>query len=1106
MQLLTYSELNVKKSCKLVTDLICLQPIFLTEQKLNNFSMKKKLLLLLVLLITSMQVVLAQSNVLKGQVLDEKGEAIIGATIRVKGTNKGTVTDANGMFRLNSEEGVTLTISAIGMKPTEKTARDGMSVKMASDVQSIRETVVTAQGIKREKSSLGYATTTLGNEDLNKGNNTSALSGLSGKVSGVNITSSTGGPGGSTRVVIRGEKSIGGNNNALIVIDGIPVNNGNRTQSNSLEQIDFGNRGNDINPDDIESISVLKGAAATALYGSEGAMGAIMITTKSGKAKGKSGKNEISFNTGYTWSNVLKYPTFQNKYGQGDMNGVPDDRRENFSWGLPFDGQNRPWGQIINGKQKVKPYSPIENNVKDFFNTGKAWENSLSIGGGTEKSNYFVAFNTLNSKGVVPNTFLDRYSIRLNGNHEFNNNFFSSMNVNYINGESRVDQSGQGDGSVWNSVCQQPRDIPISELANLDDPFNSMNTTDSNGVKRYGYYGAYTQNPYFLAKNYDNRNRFDRLLGQTTLGWRMNQHITLSNRFGGEVLSDRTYLKSPKLNSVAYDEDGSGFYNGSPKSFNGGYYESTDNLNNYFNDLMLNVNYQIDKLGINGLLGHSIVSRSSNFLSSNIDPTTNGLVIENFYNFSNAQSKILSENIISRNRKVGVYGTLNLNFDQFLFLELTGRNDWSSTLAAGNRSYFYPSASASWLFSQHLSDAAKKILSYGKLRGNISAVGNDAPAFANNNPGFISTDINSGFGSNIFPFNGTPGFTYQNRIGNPNLRPERQVGRELGLDLSFLNDRISVDVTVYRNLTKDQIINIPTAPSSGFTSKFINAGEIENKGVELGLKFSPIKQKGLRWDVYGTYTRNKNTVLSLKDGVDQIVIGGFSGMSVVAAVGKPFGTFYAIDLAKDSKGRQIIDAVSGNPISTTSPVYLGSYQPKFIASWGSSFTVRGLSMSFLFDTKQGGYIYSRTKDILEFVGVTPSTTINNRDPFLWENSVIEGTTEGEYVENTTAKTDPYFYYTAANVKPASQDLIKAGYIKLREVAISYKLPQKWFSKTFIGSGNLSVFGNNLALWTNKGNDYIDPEVNSGGASNLQGFDYSARPSLRNYGFKLGLTF
>lgn len=1064
--------------------------------------MKKRLLLTLMVLVVGLQSVFAQAGTIRGKILDDKGEPIPGATIRVKGTSKGTVTDQNGNFRLTVEEGASLTISAIGMKAAEKSAQDGMSVKLVTDQQTLRETVVTAQAIKREKASLGYATTTLNSNDINNGNNVSALGALTGKVSGVNVTSTTGGPGGSTRVVIRGEKSIGGNNNALIVIDGIPVNNDNRLRANSLKQVDFGNRGNDVNPDDIESISVLKGAAATALYGSAGANGAIMITTKSGKAKTKAGKNEIGFSTGYTWSDILKYPSFQNQFGQGDLNGLPDDRRENFSWGLPFDGELRPWGQIINGQQKVKRYEGLENNVKDFFNIGKAWENNLSMSGATDKSNYYVGVNTLNSKGVVPNTFLDKYSIRLNASQEFTNNFFSNINVNYINGSSRVDQGGQGEGSVWNNVCQQPRDIPIGNLKDLNDPFNSMDFLDTlTGVRRYGYYGAYTENPYWVAKYFDNRNKYDRVIGQTTLGYRLGSHVTLSNRFGGEVLSDKIYLKSPKLNTVAYEE----LWSGSPKSFNGGYYESSDNFSSYFNDLMLNLNYQIDKLGINALIGHSVISRRSNFMSSNIDPVTNGLVIENFYNFSNASDKIESVNTLTRNRKVGMYATVNFNFDNFFFLELTGRNDWSSTLDKSNRSYFYPSISASWLFSQHLSDAAKKVMSYGKVRANISSVGNDATAYQNNNPGYTSTNVTSGFGSNVFPFNGVPGFSFQNRIGNQSLKPERQIGKEIGIDLGFMEDRITMDFTVYSNKTKDQILEVPTPPSSGFSSRVINAGTIRNTGIEAGLRVAPIKRKGFRWDLYGTYTRNKNEVLDLPGGVDQIVIGGFTGMSIVAAVGKPFGTFYALDLLKTPDGRQVIDSTTGAPKSTSAPVYLGTYQPKFMASWGTGLTYKGLSLNVLFDTKQGGYFYSRTKDILEFVGVTPSTTLNDRQPFLWNNSVYENS-DGDYVTNTNIKTDVYNYYTAANVKPTGQDLVKAGYVKLREVSIGYKLPAKWFSKTFIGSGNFSVFGNNLLIWTNKGNDYVDPEVNSGGASNEQGFDFSARPSIRNYGFRLGLTF
>ncbi|MBK7039239.1 MAG: TonB-dependent receptor [Bacteroidetes bacterium] len=343
-------------------------------------------------------------------------------------------------------------------------------------------------------------------------------------------------------------------------------------------------------------------------------------------------------------------------------------------------------------------------------------------------------------------------------------------------------------------------------------------------------------------------------------------------------------------------------------------------------------------------------------------------------------------------------------------------------------------------------------------------------------------------------------------MGNPGLTNERQNAKEIGFEIGLLEDRIQADFTVYNSLQKDQILAVPTPSSSGYTFRYINAGEVKNSGFEARLQISPIKQKnGLRWDLFGTYTRNKNVVVSLPGGVDQVIIGGFSGMNIVAAVGKPMGTFYAVDLAKDPDGRQIIDTLTGNPLSTTTPTYLGSFQPKFIASWGTTVKYKGFFMNVLFDTKQGGYFYSRTKDILEFVGVAASTTVNNRENYIWDNSVVKNAA-GEYVTNTQYKTDPYYYYTSANVKPASQDLVKAGYIKLREIALGYNMPQKWFKGTFIGSGNISVFGNNLAIWTNRGNDYVDPEVNSGGASNEQGFDFSARPSVKNYGFKIGLTF
>lgn len=418
----------------------------------------KRILFLVVLCITSTQ--LWAQRTVTGRVLDDEGYGIPSAGVSVQGAPQiGTVTDVDGNFTLSVPDDYnTLTIRAIGFNE-QNVAISGatVNVTMAREATQLTETVVTALAVRRERREIGYSATTLNDDELNAGNNNSALSAIQGKTAGVNITSTTGGPGGSTRVVMRGEKSITGSNNALIVVDGIIISNSSRLGGVTLggiadirEQVDFGNRGNDIPPEDIESITVLKGPAAAALYGSAGANGAIMITTKKGRGKREGpSKTEIAYQTNFTVHNILKLPEFQNKYGQGNVNDIVDDRRENFSWGLPFDGTTRPWGQEINGQQKVKPYNAIEDNVRDFFETGRTWENNVSIGGGGEKSGYYLSLNTLNNKGVIPNNFYDKYSVRFNGNADLSNKFYSTVNLNYVNITSRVEAQGQAAGSVY---------------------------------------------------------------------------------------------------------------------------------------------------------------------------------------------------------------------------------------------------------------------------------------------------------------------------------------------------------------------------------------------------------------------------------------------------------------------------------------------------------------------------------------------------------------------------------------------------------------------------------------------------------------------------------
>jgi TonB-linked SusC/RagA family outer membrane protein len=1070
--------------------------------------MKKTMLLLVCLLITTLET-FAQSRMVSGQVLDETGTGLPGVAVTVKGTQAGTVTDADGNFQLEVPEGgTTLVFQSIGYTTQEQPVGDVVNVRMALSAKELQGVVVTALAVQREKREIGYAATTLDNDDLNSGNNVSALSAIQGKTAGLNITSSTGGPGGSTRVVMRGEKSVTGNNNALIVVDGIIMNNGNRLLDalDSREQVDFGNRGNDIPPEDIESVTVLKGPAAAALYGAIGANGAIMITTKKGRQKttGPS-KAEITYQTNYTFHNVLKLPDFQDKYGQGNVNDVVDDRRENFSWGLPFDDKVRPWGQVIDGQQKVKPYSALPDNVRNFFKTGKTWENNLSIGGGSDKSTYYLSLNTMNNTGVIPNNYYDKYSIRFNGSSDLSNKFYSSINLNYVNLNSRVESQGQAQGSVYDNVLQTPRDIPVTELQQYHtDKFYSMQYRDLDGIDKYGYYGAYTLNPYWVADSFDNRNYTDRVLGAVTIGFRPDSNWNIFNRFGGDVTGERSTFKSPKYDVQPFDD----FYAGLSHSLQGGYRENTLNSLSLYNDLIVQYNTDLnERFGLTALLGHNVTMQRSMSNFAEIDPETNGLVIPGFYNLSNANGPINAQNALLESRLVGVYGSATLSYMRQLFLEVTGRNDWTSTLMRGNNSYFYPSANLSWVFTETFRDKkfTQKAVNYGKLRASIASVGNGAGAYVNNDPGYIRSIVETNFGTIQFPLQyssgGVPGYTLENALGQRDLKSERTTSWEIGTELSFLSNRLTVDFTYYSSLSTDQIISVPLPPSTGFTSIPVNLGDIENKGIELAVRGTPVRTStGFTWELFATYTKNQNEVTRLSEGVEQITLGGVSGMAITAAVGKPFGAFYATDLEKDPQGRVVVDEATGLPRLTTTTQYKGSYQPRFIASWGTTLKYKGFSFNVLFDTKQGGVFYSRTKDIMDFVGTAKET--ENREDQVFPNSVYQDA-NGNYVANTT-KYSPYEYYTS--VIPAGQHIVDASYVKLREASLYYNMPAKWFNNTPFGGLTVGVYGNNLFIWTAKENMYVDPEVNSGGASNEQGFDFTARPSLRNYGMSLRLTF
>lgn len=1076
-------------------------------------------LLLLVSVLTFGMGAYAQTHNVVGKVLDEQGQGYPSVGVMVKGTVIGTVTDLNGDFTLEVPDGKQrLIFQAMGYNTVvvPDTGQAEFLVKLVRNARTLEGAVVTALGLKREKREIGYNTTTVNSEELTAGNSSSALSALQGKVAGANISSTTGGPGGSTRIVLRGEKSILNNNNALIVVDGVITNNYDRTRTTNtgavdvLEGADFGNSANDLDPDEIESISVLNGASATALYGERGAKGAVMITTKKGKKRmdgdGKASKFDVTYKATYTLSDVLKYPEVQHEYGQGDMNYINNDRRENFSWGLPFDGLYRPWGQVIDGKQLVKKYEDQPNNIKSFYDRGRSLNNFVSLSGGNDNTTYFLSLNALNNTGVVPNTFYNRYSMRFNAQTQLSNAMYSSINVNYLNTYSRAENLGQNAGSVMDNLIQTPRDIPIWEMKDLDNKYYSMAFTDTAGVVRYGNYGAYAKNPYWVAKNYDNRNKSDRVLGDFNIGFKKGE-FNVFNRVGLDVTGDRSEYKTPNLSSLAADETGT-YYDGTRFTSNGGYAQSTATYFTLTNDLIANWMHDFDKdFGINATLGQSTNMRQQEGLSAVIDPSSNGLVIPNFYNFSNNKGPVNVSNSIEKRRIFGVYADVKFNFRRELFLQITGRNDWSSSLDLDRNSYFYPGTNLSWVFTERLNGTKfkKKVMNYGKVRFSASGSGASAPAYANNGAGFTQSAFNSGFGTVTPPFNGVATYSINNSFGPAGLKPERTREYELGTDLSFLNDRLSVSFTYYNSKAIDLITAVPLAPSTGFTAQYMNIGTMSNKGMEISMRGTPIQTKwGLKWDLFGTFTRNRNKVVSLTNGLENVVIGGYNGMSIVAAVGMPYGTFYASDI-QYHEGRAVVDQNTGLPVPTANPVYRGSYQPKFIASWGSDLSWKGIKLHFVFFTKQGTQFYSRTKSTMDFVGTAQETVVNSRKPYVWDNSVINYNGTGNYMTNTKTF-DPYVYYTTAISRTPAQFLVNGSYVRLQEASIGYSIPSKLYKRSPFGNLEAGLFGNNLLLWTAPSNQYDDPEMSVAGTGNGTGFNYGGRPSLRNYGIFLKATF
>ncbi len=1043
----------------------------------------------------------AQDRTVTGTVTSsEDGSTLPGVNVLVKGTTTGTITDFNGAYSLNTSDDAVLIFSFVGYSAQEISVsnRSIIDVTLSPDVKQLSEVVVTAFGVEREKKALGYSVQEVGNEEINKTKPTSVLNSLQGKIAGAQINSAGGAPGASTNVILRGPTSLLGNNQALFVVDGVPINNSTsdnvQSSGNFFDNVvDGGNRANDINPNDIESVTVLKGPSAAALYGSRAANGVILITTK--KGSNTQGKMNINFNTSYTLSDVLVVPKMQNRFGQGQFGDTGGYLNDQESWGKLMDGQLQPYGAIVNNKQRYKNYSARPDNVKDFFETGKLWQNSLSLSGGGDRGTYYLSISDLQQTGVMKNSDYHRNNITVNTQAKISEKLSSSASINYSRIKGNLMQTGQRNQAIG-QIVSMPRDFSIVDMEDLSNPYNTPD----------GFFTPFIVNPYYSLEHDYSKQELNRVYGNIQLVYNPLDWITATARLGTDVMSDQ---RNTFADIVEYAP-------GSPNAgaaFNtdGEYSEQKINRSEINADLMVSMQKNITE-DFSGtlLVGYNFNQRSTTNLSS----TANALTIPGFANLSNASGNTTSVGTSSLRRLMGVYSSLDLNYKGYLFLGATFRNDWSSTLPIDNNSFSYPGVNVGFVLTDAFDLGISNTLSFLKLRASYAEVGNDANVYLTKSV-FAQSGFTNSFANINFPFNDgnvtVPGFSESNTIGNAALQPEITKSVELGADFRLFNGRLNLDATYYDATSESQILSALIAPSTGFTNQVLNVGKINNKGVELQLSGTPIKTNNFTWNISLNYSKNKNVVKELNDGNTELTLlnqGLTPGLKI--RLGEPYGVFEATTTKRNEAGQIIVNRATGIPEDADAPVYVGSIQPDWLGGLTSDMTYKNFRLSVTLDTRQGGNVVSSTAAQLYFAGIAEETAFNDREEWVVPNSVIEND-DGSFTPNNIPLTmyggNVRNYWS--NIQGGNRNdevLLDASYIKLREVSLSYNFPTSLLEKTPLGSASISFIGRNLWLHTGADNHFIDPEASAFGTSNTQGYEFIGIPSQASYGFNIKVSF
>jgi TonB-linked SusC/RagA family outer membrane protein len=1046
-------------------------------------------------------VAFAQERKISGRVTGADGKPLAGVTIVVQGSNTATQTDADGNYSLSVPTGKVIIFRSVGFADKTLIVKEGQSafnVMLDNSDNALDEVVVTALGITRDKKSLGYATQEVKGEVLSAARGGNALQSLSGNVAGAVVSAPSSSLGGSTRIVLRGIGSLTGENKPLIVVDGIPMDNSNYNSANAERGAggrDYGDAGFDINPDDIESVSVLKGGPASALYGARASNGVVLIKTKTAKK----GRDEIIFNTGVAFEQLGITPKLQKLYGGGftpefntaTINGKQYqlvDYSADESWGPKLDGQEVLHWDAFDPNDpdnylKTRPWVYPKNDYRSFFNTGTTYTNSLSLAKSYENTSARLSLSNTSQSGIVPNSNLKRTTVALSLDNKFSDKLTARGTINYIrtNGFNRPEQ-GYGDNSIGQKMFQWGQtQLDYTRLKNyktITGAQKSWNIKSWNDPTP-----NYSDNHYWIINENISKDQRDRFYGNVELRYDIAPGLYAT----GNIYGDNYTLKINE--QVAVGSLSTSSFSEAIREFMEMNYEGRVHFDKKW-----------DKFSLNSFVG---ANRRNTTTHRSSAATAGGLIVPGLYSINNSTQTATIETFGTKKRVNSVFGSFSAGYNDLVYLDFGWRNDWSSTLPENNNSYFYPSVTGSFVFSQVVK---APWLNFGKLRAGWSQVGNDTDPYR-------LADV---YFNNVFTgttFLDAPYFLKGLSKLNPTLRPETKRSYEFGVEAQMFQNRVGIDVTYYNEETTDLIMAVTSGAETGYSSRVLNAGRAVNKGIEAMLTLVPVRKENFEWTSNINFSRNRNKVMELAEGIQSLTIGTAPfNATLIAQPGQPYGQIFGSDFVYDSDGNKVVSSTSGLYLKTPNK-NLGSILPDFNAGWRNTFTYKAITLSALIDMQKGGKFFSISNMFGHYTGVLEETAANG----VRENGlVVPGVTgkvtfnpDGSYVvtdvnentKNVTGKAYFRHYYAG----PTAQNVFDADYIKLREITLGYNLPSDFIKRFHLKGATISAFARNLAAW-GLANKNFDPEMATTGSGNIQGFEGGNLPASKTFGFNLKLQF